>query len=108
MNWFLLDQIRGVQGVFPDEVTAGLHNAAHELGEDVVGLIQLGDFYAEQRAHIGIERCFPKLFGVHFAEAGPFYFAEAYHQQYLAKNPHGYCGLGGTGVVCSIGTGVAG
>ncbi|MDE2444671.1 MAG: peptide-methionine (S)-S-oxide reductase MsrA [Alphaproteobacteria bacterium] len=39
--------------------------------------------------------------------AGPFYFAEAYHQQYLAKNPHGYCGLGGTGVVCSIGTGVA-
>ena len=41
------------------------------------------------------------------AEAGPFYFAEAYHQQYLAKNPHGYCGLGGTGVVCSIGTGVA-
>ena len=40
------------------------------------------------------------------AEAGPFYFAEAYHQQYLAKNPHGYCGIGGTGVVCSIGTGV--
>ncbi len=34
------------------------------------------------------------------AEAGPFYFAEAYHQQYLAKNPHGYCGLGGTGVTC--------
>ena len=41
------------------------------------------------------------------AEAGEFYFAEAYHQQYLAKNPHGYCGLGGTGVVCSTGTGVA-
>lgn len=33
--------------------------------------------------------------------AGPFYFAEAYHQQYLAKNPNGYCGLGGTGVACS-------
>jgi len=41
------------------------------------------------------------------AEAGPFYFAEDYHQQYLAKNPHGYCGLGGTGVTCAIGTGVA-
>ena len=40
------------------------------------------------------------------AQAGPFYFAEAYHQQYLAKNPHGYCGIGGTGVVCAIGTGV--
>ena len=37
----------------------------------------------------------------------PFYFAEDYHQQYLAKNPHGYCGLGGTGVSCPIGTGVA-
>ena len=36
----------------------------------------------------------------------PFYFAEDYHQQYLAKNPHGYCGLGGTGVSCPIGTGV--
>ena len=36
-----------------------------------------------------------------------FYFAEAYHQQYLAKNPAGYCGLGGTGVTCPIGTGVA-
>ena len=32
------------------------------------------------------------------AEAPPFYYAEAYHQQYLAKNPGGYCGLGGTGV----------
>ena len=41
------------------------------------------------------------------AEAGPFYFAEAYHQQYLAKNPRGYCGLGGTGVSCPIGTGAA-
>jgi peptide-methionine (S)-S-oxide reductase len=40
------------------------------------------------------------------AEAGPFYFAEGYHQQYLAKNPGGYCGLGGTGVSCPIGIGV--
>jgi peptide-methionine (S)-S-oxide reductase len=39
--------------------------------------------------------------------AGPFYFAEDYHQQYLAKNPNGYCGLGGTGVACQIGVGVA-
>src|SRR6476646_2558978 len=36
-----------------------------------------------------------------------FYYAEDYHQQYLAKNPNGYCGLGGTGVSCPIGTGVA-
>lgn len=38
--------------------------------------------------------------------AGPFYFAEDYHQQYLAKNPDGYCGVGGTGVTCPIGLAV--
>ena len=37
-------------------------------------------------------------------DAAPFYFAEDYHQQYLAKNPGGYCGIGGTGVSCPIGT----
>jgi peptide-methionine (S)-S-oxide reductase len=37
------------------------------------------------------------------APAGPFYYAEDYHQQYLAKNPNGYCGLGGTGVSCPVG-----
>jgi len=41
------------------------------------------------------------------AEAGPFYYAEDYHQQYLAKNPNGYCGLGGTGVACPVGLTVA-
>lgn len=38
--------------------------------------------------------------------AGPYYFAEDYHQGYLAKNPGGYCGIGGTGVTCPIGVGV--
>jgi peptide-methionine (S)-S-oxide reductase len=42
------------------------------------------------------------------AEAGPFYYAEDYHQQYLAKNPGGYCGLGGTGVSCPSGVAAAG
>jgi peptide-methionine (S)-S-oxide reductase len=40
------------------------------------------------------------------APAGAFYFAEDYHQQYLAKNPGGYCGIGGTGVTCPAGVGV--
>ena len=40
------------------------------------------------------------------APAPTFYYAEDYHQQYLAKNPNGYCGLGGTGVSCPIGMGV--
>ena len=37
------------------------------------------------------------------APAGPFYYAEDYHQQYLDKNPNGYCGLGGTGISCPVG-----
>jgi peptide-methionine (S)-S-oxide reductase len=41
------------------------------------------------------------------ADAGPFYYAEDYHQQYLAKNPNGYCGLGGTGVACPVGLAVS-
>lgn len=40
-------------------------------------------------------------------DAPQFYYAEEYHQQYLAKNPSGYCGIGGTGVSCPIGTGVS-
>ena len=40
-------------------------------------------------------------------DAPPFYYAEDYHQQYLAKNPFGYCGLGGTGVSCPVGAGAA-
>ena len=42
------------------------------------------------------------------APAGPFYYAEDYHQQYLAKNPGGYCGLGGTGVSCPVGLAATG
>src|SRR5437763_4855101 len=41
------------------------------------------------------------------AKAGPFYYAEDYHQQYLHKVPNGYCGLGGTGVSCPVGLGAA-
>ena len=41
-------------------------------------------------------------------EAPEFYFAEDYHQQYLAKNPGGYCGIGGTGVACPVGLATAG
>jgi len=51
-------------------------------------------------------RLFEAGFGLittEITEAGPFYDAEDYHQQYLAKNPRGYCGIGGTGVSCPIG-----
>jgi peptide-methionine (S)-S-oxide reductase len=48
---------------------------------------------------------FPEI-TTEIAPAGPFYYAEDYHQQYLHKNPMGYCGLGGTGVSCPVGLGV--
>ncbi len=56
------------------------------------------------------ERLSAKRYGsitTEIAPAPPFYYAEDYHQQYLAKNPGGYCGLGGTGVSCPVGVEVA-
>jgi len=52
------------------------------------------------------EKRFPAI-TTEIRSAPEFYYAEVYHQQYLAKNPNGYCGLGGTGVSCPIGVGVA-
>ena len=51
----------------------------------------------------GLSRAGYGNFTTEILDAPEFYYAEDYHQQYLAKNPHGYCGLGGTGVACPIG-----
>jgi peptide-methionine (S)-S-oxide reductase len=56
------------------------------------------EMYAAELVHAGYGDVTTEI-----AEAGPFYYAEPYHQQYLAKNPNGYCGLGGTGVACPVG-----
>jgi peptide-methionine (S)-S-oxide reductase len=69
-------------------VTNGAQLAAAEASREA---------YAQALAAKGL-----KAITTEVAEAGPFYFAEDYHQQYLAKNPNGYCGIGGTGVVCPI------
>ena len=61
------------------------------------------DAYAARLASAGYGPITTEL-----AQAGEFYYAEAYHQQYLAKNPNGYCGIGGTGVACPVGVGVTG
>ena len=61
------------------------------------------DAYAERLREAGYREITTEI-----SEAGPFYYAEDYHQQYLAKNPWGYCGLGGTGVSCPVGVDVAG
>ena len=68
---------------------------------------------AQQAAALASKDSFaPRLLGAGFGPitteimpAPVFYFAEDYHQQYLSKNPQGYCGIGGTGVTCPIGTG---
>jgi peptide-methionine (S)-S-oxide reductase len=57
--------------------------------------------YAESLKAMGFDAITTEI-----ADGKKFYFAEGYHQQYLAKNPAGYCGLGGTGVSCPIGVGV--
>ncbi len=56
------------------------------------------DAYAERLRESGFEEITTEI-----AQAGTFFYAEDYHQQYLEKNPFGYCGLGGTGVSCPIG-----
>jgi peptide-methionine (S)-S-oxide reductase len=56
------------------------------------------DAYQEKLAGAGYGEITTEI-----APAGPFYYAEDYHQQYLAKNPNGYCGVGGTGVSCPVG-----
>ena len=71
----------------------------------------LFDNYSAERAKAAFAPVLAKAgFGAITTEILPapeFYYAEAYHQQYLAKNPNGYCGLGGTGVSCPIGTGAS-
>ena len=87
-------------------------------GNDVGTQYRSGIYYADdaqKRAAEASRETFQKQlaasgFGAITTEIVPvpeFYYAEDYHQQYLAKNPDGYCGLGGTGVSCPIGTGVA-
>jgi peptide-methionine (S)-S-oxide reductase len=66
---------------------AAVANATHEAYQAKLAAAGHGDITTE------------------LADAGPFYLAEDYHQQYLAKNPNGYCGIGGTGVSCPIGLG---
>ncbi|SFJ71493.1 peptide-methionine (S)-S-oxide reductase MsrA [Celeribacter neptunius] len=83
-------------------------------GNDQGTQYRSGIYYMDEAQHEAAEACLAGYdfllqdagFGAVTTEilpAGAFYFAEAYHQQYLAKNPAGYCGIGGTGVSCPIG-----
>jgi peptide-methionine (S)-S-oxide reductase len=74
----------------------------HDAGQQA-GVQRTRDAYAEVLRASGHGDITTEI-----APAGPFYYAEDYHQQYLAKNPGGYCGLGGTGVSCPIGVAASG
>jgi len=67
----------------------------HSEGQQAIATISSASFQ-EALTRAGFGKITTEI-----APVGPFYFAEAYHQQYLAKNPAGYCGLGGTGVTCA-------
>jgi peptide-methionine (S)-S-oxide reductase len=78
-------------------------SAVYWFGEAQHGLAEsTRDMYAERLREQGYGPITTEI-----APAGPFYYAEEYHQQYLHKNPGGYCGLGGTGVSCPVGVGAA-
>ncbi len=65
--------------------------------------VAVRDAYQEVLSSRGYDRITTEI-----KPAGPFYYAEEPHQQYLAKNPGGYCGLGGIGIACPVGLGVRG
>jgi peptide-methionine (S)-S-oxide reductase len=96
------------------------HNPTQGMrqGNDVGTQYRSGIYYgseAQRQGALAAKAAYDKALGAQgrgpitteILPAPTFYFAEGYHQQYLAKNPGGYCGLGGTGVACPIGTGVS-
>jgi peptide-methionine (S)-S-oxide reductase len=85
-----------------NDVGTTYRSAIYWLGDE-----QRGEAEASRQAYqAALSKAGRGTITTEIAPAGPYYFAEDYHQAYLAKNPAGYCGIGGTGVVCPIGVGV--
>jgi peptide-methionine (S)-S-oxide reductase len=86
------------------------HRQGNDVGTQYRSAVFASDAAQRTAAEASRDRFAEVLERAHFdaitteiADAGPFYYAEDHHQQYLAKNPNGYCGLGGTGLSCPIG-----
>jgi peptide-methionine (S)-S-oxide reductase len=82
----------------------------NDVGTQYRSLVLWADEAQREAAQASLERYQQQLRAAGYGDittevepAGEFYYAEPYHQQYLAKNPNGYCGLGGTGVTCPVG-----
>jgi peptide-methionine (S)-S-oxide reductase len=84
------------------DVGTQYRSAIYAVGEAQLGAARASkEAYQRALAQAGIR----KPITTEIAPAPPFYYAEDYHQQYLAKNPDGYCGIGGVGVSCPVGPG---
>tara|TARA_B100001105_G_scaffold90049_1_gene71647 strand:+ start:1594 stop:2178 length:585 start_codon:yes stop_codon:yes gene_type:complete len=103
--------LEGVLGVFWDnhDPTMGMRQG-NDVGTQYRSGIYVADDAQWSAAEATRDAFAPLLAAAHFdpitteiVDRGPFYFAEEYHQQYLARNPMGYCGLGDTGLTCPTG-----
>ena len=103
--------LEGVLGVFWDnhDPTMGMRQG-NDVGTQYRSGIYVADDAQWAAAEATRDAFAPLLAAAHFdpitteiVDRGPFYFAEEYHQQYLARNPMGYCGLGDTGLTCPTG-----
>ncbi|MBU6233734.1 MAG: peptide-methionine (S)-S-oxide reductase MsrA [Acidobacteria bacterium] len=81
------------------DVGTQYRSAIYTTSDDQVSMaLRIRDRYAQELSERGFGGVTTEI-----APAGPFYYAEEYHQQYLTANPNGYCGIGGTGVSCPVG-----
>ena len=103
--------LEGVLGVFGDnhDPTMGMRQG-NDVGTQYRSGVYVADDAQRAAAEATRDAFAPLLAAAHFdpitteiVDRGPFYFAEEYHQQYLARNPMGYCGLGDTGLTCPTG-----
>jgi|TARA_B110000263_G_scaffold98107_1_gene85747 peptide-methionine (S)-S-oxide reductase len=103
--------LEGVLGVFWDnhDPTMGMRQG-NDVGTQYRSGVYVADDAQRAAAEATRDAFAPLLAAAHFdpitteiVDRGPFYFAEEYHQQYLARNPMGYCGLGDTGLTCPTG-----
>ena len=82
-----------------NDVGTQYRSAIYAVSDEQLSAAKMSrDVYQEQLSAAGYGEITTEI-----AAAGDFYYAEEYHQQYLAKNPNGYCGIGGTGVSCPVG-----
>jgi peptide-methionine (S)-S-oxide reductase len=82
-----------------NDVGTQYRSAIYTVGDEQAKVAEL----SRRRYHDALAKAGKNSITTEIAPAGEFFYAEDYHQQYLAKNPNGYCGIGGTGMSCPVG-----